>query len=164
MLPNIRQVALAFFAGGCLASVVDLVLAGLLNAVRVSGDVPLSSLLPERIAARGLWLTGPPLVWMTARPIASRLESIFADGAPSAPFSRVLIWKVVGLLMMITPPLLVVAGWGTLVLRITLARSWTFEGAVFLTLAFYSTPVLAIAPTVLAGAALHALGRHLNAG
>jgi len=164
MLANIRQAAWAIFVGGCFGCIIDVVLAASLNAVGVSGQVPLWSLVPERVAARGLWLTTPPLLWLTARPIAAWLDAIFADGVPPAPFSRARIWKLVGLLMITAPPLLVAAGWGGLLLRITLSRSWAFEGAMFLTPALYSTPLLAVAPTVLAGTTLRELGRHLDPG
>lgn len=162
MLPNIRQAAVALFAGGCLACFIDLVLAILLNTVRVSGDVPLVSLIPARIAARGLWLTGPPLLWTTARPIAAWLEPALGERFRPAPLPPAVTWKLVALLMMVVPPLLLLAGWAASAFRVTLAGSWAFEGPLFLSLAFYTNSTLAIAPTVLAGTALHRLGNHFD--
>lgn len=145
-----------------MACFVDVVLAVLLNAVRVDGNESLSSLLPARIAARGLWFTGPAVLWITARPIAAWFDNTLEQRFSPAPLARALIWKLVALLMIIVPLLLLLAGWAAALLRVTLAGSWAFEGPLFLTPAFYSTSILATAPAVLAGTTLHAISRHLD--
>lgn len=155
MTSTIRDAAAAFAAGSTIALVVDIALQALTGAIRVTGgiQVPWWTRAIENSVMVALAL----VLWLGAPILGDRIEEI----VPHAKVSRRVAWDLVGLGMLALPPGHVLGTWVVLALQLTVADTWTSEGRIFLSGAYYGSVLLSITPWMSAGAIVRAWAHHM---
>lgn len=128
-----------------------------LEAIRiVHGPAPWW--LTARILQRSTWVIGAALLWLVAPLVGSALRD--ATNQLGVTLSRGSARRIVGAAMMAGPVLWLLATWISAAAQFTLTDSWSSDGRVLLSSAFYANALESLAPWILAGVALFAIARH----
>jgi hypothetical protein len=155
---TIRQTAVAFTAGATIALVLDAILQLATAAVRVSGGM----MRPwwVRVAEHSVWVALGLVLWLAAPLLGEWLD----DVVPRATVSPRAIWELVGIGMLTLPPGHVLGQWIVLALQLTVAGTWSAEGRIFSSPAYYGNVLLSLAPWMAAGAVLRGWAHHMVGG
>jgi len=159
-VPSLRDRAFAFIVATVVALMADATMQLALEAVRVSRDGSAPWWLTANLIERGRWVFFALVLWWAAPRMAGP-ESNAASTPENQAGSRAEAWRQVGVAVLATPLLWVLATWMVSAIRFTLLGSWATEGRVFLAPEYYRGLLIDYTPWLVAGATLLGVRKHL---
>jgi hypothetical protein len=155
MRATIRHAASAFILGAVTTLILDAALQFLTATIRIAGGV--RPAWDARVPEHGVWIALGVVLWLAAPLIAAWIN----DGVPRAQVSPRTVWELVGLGMLTLPFAHVLGLWIVLATQLTLSGTWSSDGGIFLSSAYYGRVIESVAPWMGAGAMVRAWARHL---